>query len=285
MVTPRDIAVLLSLARYAVLSRPQVQRLCFPTDADGRVARRRLQFLVDGKLIHRQQMLYCQPSGGTPASVYFPSRQGNEFLANHFDDERYLASPVIPMVPHHIPHWIALAETHIAFDTAVSRQQEVAMEGWINEFDVVNKDESAPEKRFSLYVLLQESPRLVCNPDAAFLLSLLGHKKVFYIEQDRNTSGARQVADSKSKGYEAMNTLKTHRKHFPATTVDTFSVLLVAPTPKRRETLREAFRNKPGASLWRFAAVDDLSPENLLHAPIFYPCSGEAASLIKKKEP
>lgn len=284
MVTPRDIAVLIALSRYAILSRPQVQRLCFPSDDDGRVARRRLQYLVDSKLIHRQQMLYCQPSGGTPASVYFPARLGNEFLANHLDDERYLASPVIPMVPHHIPHWIALAETHIAFDTALSQQQEVAIDGWINEFDVVNKDESAPEKRYSLYTLLRDSPRLVCNPDAALLLSLAGHKKVFYIEQDRNTSGARQVADSKAKGYEAMQAMKLHRKHFPTTTVDSFTVLLVTPTPKRRDTLRDAFKDKPGASLWRFTTVEDITAENLLNAPIFYPSVGEAASLIKKKE-
>lgn len=283
MITPRDIAVLVALSRYAVLSRPQIQRICFPTDEGGRVARRRLQYLVDEKLINRQQMLYCQPMGGTPASVYFPARLGNEFLANHFDDERYLASPVIPMVPHHIPHWIALADTHVAFDVAIEHQSEVAVEGWINEFDVVNKDESAPERRYTLYTLIQDSPRLVCNPDAAFLLSMGGHKKVFYIEQDRNTSGARQVADSKTKGYEAMNGMKLHRKHFPATTIDTFTVLLVTMSPKRRDTLREAFKDKPGASLWRFTTVDDLVPEKLLNEPIFYPCIGEPAALIKRK--
>ncbi|MGI8982261.1 MAG: hypothetical protein ACR2FY_23770 [Pirellulaceae bacterium] len=92
-----------------------------------------------------------------------------------------------------------------------------------------------------------------------------------------------RVADSKSKGYEAMQAMKMHGTHFPATTLDTFTVLLIAPTPKRRDTLRDAFKDKPGASLWRFTSVEDLTPENLLHAPVFYPCVGESASLIKKK--
>ena len=35
MITERDIAVLLALVRYYVLSRVQIQRLCFPTDAAG----------------------------------------------------------------------------------------------------------------------------------------------------------------------------------------------------------------------------------------------------------
>ena len=43
MLTPRDISLLVALNRYGVLSRPQVQRLCYPTDKDGRIARRRLQ--------------------------------------------------------------------------------------------------------------------------------------------------------------------------------------------------------------------------------------------------
>jgi hypothetical protein len=281
MVTERDLLILRALLAYAVLSRPQIQRLFFPDDKDGRIARRRLQQLVDHKLINRQQMLYCQPSGGTPAAVYFLSTQGYEYLSQSSDLPPF--NP-IPVIPHHIPHWIALGETHLVFDTAIAAQTDVQLEGWINEYDVVNKDETAPERRFRLYSLLRDTPRLVCNPDAAFLLSLGQYKKVFYIEQDRATSGANQVADSKHKGYVALNAAEMHRKHFPATNVKTFTVLVVAPHPKRRDALRSAFKDKPGADLWRFTTVDDLQPDRVLHEPIFYPCVGEPGSLIKKKE-
>jgi hypothetical protein len=55
----------------------------------------------------------------------------------------------------------------IALDEAISRQTDVKIEGWINEWDIVNKDESVPEKRFRLYTLIRENPRLSCAPDAA----------------------------------------------------------------------------------------------------------------------
>ena len=282
MLTERDIAILLALTRYYVLSRPQIQRLCFDSDTSGRVTRRRLQHLVGQKLINRQRMLYVPPNGGSTSSVYYPAPLGCEFLAGHFDDETFLATSTVSPIPHHLAHWIAVSETHIAFDKAIALQEEVHIDGWINEYDVVNKDESRPEKRYRLYSLLRESPRLVCSPDAAFLLSMRGHKKVFYLEQDRATSGARQIADSKTKGYAFMNELRAHRRHFPEATVDTFTVLMIAPTASRRDLLRNAIKGKPGASLWRFAAVADLQPEKMLFEPIYYPCEGEPAAIVRR---
>ena len=138
---------------------------------------------------------------------------------------------------------------------------------WLNEWDVVNKDESRPEKRFQLYTLLQEHPRLVCVPDGAFLMWFKGASKVFYLEQDRATSGAQQIANSKTAGYAAMAEKLLHRRHFPETTLDEFSVLMVAPSPKRRDSLRHAIRGKPGAGLWRFAARQDLAPAHCSMSP------------------
>ncbi len=279
MVTERDIAILLALAKYYVLSRPQVQRLCFTSDVSGRVTRRRLQLLVDARLINRQQMLFCAPHGGMPATVYFPAPLGNELLAKHLDDERYLLTPAIAPIQHHIPHWIAVAETHIAFDRA-AEAANVSIDPWLNEWDVVNKDETQPERRFRLYTLLSETPRLICAPDAGFLLHVQGFRKVFFLEQDRATSGARQVADGKSRGYAALAERQLHRRMFPQTNIDSFTVLCITPDRKRRDILRLALNNRPGANLWRFAAEDDLQGD-LFHTPIFYPCLGDPGSIIK----
>ena len=282
MVTERDIAVLIALDQYYVLSRQLLQQLCFPSDNDGRATRRRLQFLVDARLINRQKLLFAHPNGGSPASVYFPAVLGGELLAKHFDSSRYLATNTLAPIPHHIPHWLAVSETHIAFDSAVAREEEVEISGWVNEWDVVNKDEQSPDKRYRLYSLLRENPRLVCAPDAAFLLSSKGHHKVFYLEQDRATSGARQVAESKTKGYAAMADLDWQLRHFPMSNVKPFNVLLIAPSPKRRDLLRQAIKGKPGAHLWKFACVQDLRPDTLLHAPIFHPCDGEPVPLVRR---
>jgi len=57
MLTDRDLAVLLVLDRYYVLSRPQIQRLCFPTDVTGRVTRSSI------------------PTGSRPAASTTPRRR------------------------------------------------------------------------------------------------------------------------------------------------------------------------------------------------------------------
>ena len=284
MITERDIAVLLALVRYYVLNRQQIQHLVFANDPNGRVTRRRLQSLIEQSLINRQGTLFCHPSAGTAAPVYYPARKGCELLAEHFDDERYLLTPTQSPVPHHTFHWLAVSDTHIALDEAVELQnadhpktngdhadhRTAKIAGWVNEWDIVNKYESSPEKRFKLYTLIRENPRLICAPDAAFLLTYREHSKVFYLEQDRNTSGVQQIASSKTQGYATMAETGMHRRHFPEATVDGFTVLMVAPTPRRRDALRKALRGKPGAKLWRFASVDELKPERALFQAIWH---------------
>ena len=124
-------------------------------------------------------------------------------------------------------------------------------------------------------------PRLVCAPVAAFLLSARDHAKVFYLEEDRATSGVQQIAATKTQGYAVLAEVFGHRRHFPEATIDKFTVLMVAPTARRRDALRKAIHDKPGSQLWRFASAEDMQPERFLHEPIWYPCEGDPAPLIK----
>lgn len=282
MITGRDFLILHSLTRYYILNRVQIQRLVFPSDTAGCITRRRLQVLVDAHLVNRQSVLIAHDNSSA-APVYFPSRTGCELLAERLGDEWILLTPSQAPIPHHTLHWLAVSDTHMALDAAVC--DDMRIEGWINEWDVVNKDESAPEKRFRLYTLIRENPRLVCAPDAAFLLWARGHSKVFYLEQDRGTSGVQQVANSKTAGYVAMAERNLHRKHFPNATVEDFSVLMVAPSPRRRDALCQAIKNKPGAEHWRFVAAGDLTPKRLLYEPIYVTCAGEAKPLLKRDVP
>jgi hypothetical protein len=73
-----------------------------------------------------------------------------------------------------------------------------------------------------------------------------------------------------------------HWRHFPTATIDTFSVLMIAPTARRRDALRKAIKDKPGAVLWKFACAQDVTPENFLRAPIWFPCDGDPGPLVKK---
>ena len=112
-------------------------------------------------------------------------------------------------------------------------------------------------------------------------MKLRGHSKVFYSEEDHATSGVQKNAATKTQGYAVLSEVFGHRRHFPEATVDKFTVLMVAPTARRRDALRKAIREKPGSSLWRFASTEDMQPERLLHEPIWYSCEGDPAPLVK----
>ena len=57
---------------------------------------------------------------------------------------------------------------------------------------------------------------------------------------------------------------------------------MIAPSARRRDNLRKAIAEKPGAALWRFATVGDVTPESVLHSPIWFSCNkDEPGPLVK----
>ena len=280
--TDRDIEILRCIVRYYVLNRPQIQALCFQGDKTGRSTRRRLQALVKAGLINRHRAEVIYPHTGSAGSVYYPADRGCQLLSEIDADDRYLLTPTQCPQAHHVMHWLAVSDTQIKLNAAIAQQDHVSLSNWVNEWDIVNKDEQEPAKRFRLYSLIQEVPtRLVCAPDAGIVLKFKDYSKVFYLEQDRSTTGARQVAARKIKGYSALQQLNMHQQQFPEVNVPSLTVLCIAPNKGRRDALRRAFVDKPGHELWKFAAANELTPENMLHEPLFYPAQGDPIPMIK----
>ena len=279
MFTQRDLDILFAVCRYYVLTRHQIGRLFFPDDQSGRSTRRRLQMLVRENYLARQSMLYCHPNAGAPAAVYYPTSKGATFLAESRQDERLRSACTRAPLPAHIPHWAACSETHIAFDHAAD--ETVQLVDWINEWDIVHPEETEPAKRYRLYTQIQESPKLVAAPDAAFVLQKGQHTALYYLEQDRATSGVKRIAASKTPGYAELAKRHLYQRHYQPT-VSGFRVLMVAPHPKRRDYLKKAISGQPGADLWRFAATEDVTPGNVLYQPIWHPCEGDPVALVKK---
>jgi hypothetical protein len=277
----RDVEILKALVKYYVLNRAQIQRLFFASSQGDRIARRRLQELVSERLINRTQVQVMIPGNGSPAPAYYPARKGCDLLAEHLKDERFYSAPTQSPNPHHLFHWLSISDVHITLDESLSRQTDAACLEWLNEWDIANKDEQQPEKRYRIYTLIQDNPRLVCAPDAAMLLSVRGQSKTHYLELDRNTSGVRQIAASKTPGYAMLAERQLHRRHFPQATLGSFSVLMVTTTPNRRDLLAKGIAEKPGAALWRFACITDLTPDTFLSAPVWYRCDGQTVPLVK----
>jgi hypothetical protein len=282
MITPRDTQILVTIAAYYTLTRAQITRLLFPGDKDGRVTRKRLSALLHLGLINQTRMQVVNPTIGVPAPVFYPSRRGCEYLAATLKDERFLTVCTLTPDWQHLAHWTEVAEFHIVLDQAIAKQSDVQVEHWTSEWDIANPHEKEPAKRFRLYTLIREQPRrLVCNPDAGFVIAYRGFRKAYYVEIDRGTSGIDQVAASKTPGYSELAEQKLSKRHFPDTNVDPFSVLLISPSPGRRDLLRNVIAKKPSATLWKHAAWDDITPDTILHAPVFHDHNGTAAPLVR----
>jgi hypothetical protein len=301
--SPIRLKILECVVVYYTLTRMQLQDLCMPPgkDVDGRRMRKHLMAL-------RREHLICQTQGqvvfphrnGAPSPVYFPSRKGCELLAAETGQERFLHACTLTPNWQNLPHWVKIADFRIHLDKAVSRQSEVAVENCLTEWTIANPEEKAPEKRYSLFTLLRESPRLVCAPDASFLVRYQGFLRGVLVEIDRLTSGIKQIAASKTPGFAYMAEHNSHLRLFPGLTPRSpavgdaegrrdkkkmpFTVLHVSPTPARRDQVRAAVRPKPWSELWKFAAWSDLTPESLLHDPILRDIDGEAVPLVRRLE-
>lgn len=278
----RDIEVLSHLARYFMLNSRQIRDLCFADDQSGRITRRRLNKMVHADYLRRRRMQTVSMDSGAATPVYHLTRTGREFLAAHFDDDALLLKPIEPSQPQHLFHYTAVAETHRLFDRALETEQRVRLLRWINEdepFIVENK------KRH-LRTEFTSGSKVVCIPDAAFLLEYDDHKLVVYLEQDRDTFFHDRVAARKSPGYRELLRATKHMSHFPDSTLSQFLILFVAPTAKRADQLCRAFAKKNKdqdvAKLYRFGAYPEFTDANLFFDPLWRCCHrSEPAALVR----
>lgn len=287
IVTNRDLLILLALARYYILDRRHVQKLCFTRDADGRVARRRLAALADAGYIRRHSSLVASSHDAVPAPVYLLTAAGCQYLTEKTGDGQYLYKTVQLPHPLHLRHHLAVSEIHVVLDAAIAAQTAVTLDTWYNETDIINAGEPDPIYHYRLVTRFDGEPVITYSPDAAFLLKYNGRQSAYYLELERGNghrgTGARQLADRKCPGYAEVARQKIYLKHFPG--IEGFRVLLIAPYPRRRDAIRRAFAEKDSAlsrtDLWRFAALTEITPDTLFENPICYRCDDGPAERLQ----
>jgi len=283
-VQPDDFNVLANVARFYLLTREQIQSVCFPAQTSGRATRRRLLRLRNAGYLTKHRVPVALPDTNGAAPVYYVTKSGAEALASFFDDDRFLATNTRHPRADRLSHWVAINSTRLLLERAVAAQSYVQLSGWHTEWEVINKD-AAEKEQFVLHTQLSENPPLSCSPDAAFLLTVNGASKVFYLEQDLGTTSPAQIAARKTKGYAAMLDRELHRQHFPAATLGRFSVLMVTTSAHRCRAIGEALRKRPRPEAWLLINQRDLSAESFLHSPIVYDTQAVAGPLVKPVTP
>ena len=282
----RDIQALTMLAQYFMLNSRQLRQLCFHDDSTGRVTRRRMLKMSQDGLVRKRQLLVVNPRDGAASPVFHLTKIGREFLASHYDDESYLHKPVEPSQPQHLFHYVGVSDSHILMNQAIAQQSTIGLDCWVNEDEFVNPDEADKTKRLKLLTQFQDNNKVVCAPDAAFMLSVNSHRAVMYVELDRDSFYHDRVAARKTPGYKKHLATRSHMRHFPTATMNSFFVIFFCPTEKRARQLRDAFAktnaNDPALNIYRFGSFETLTPENVLTAPVFRCCHhDDLVSLVK----
>jgi hypothetical protein len=319
MIDSTDFFILKTVATYHTLQRPDIQALCLPhTDTQGRTARRHLGKLCQLGYLHKTRGEVLFPDiNGAPAPVYFISAKGADLLYCETKDESFLSLNTYTPNPQHLNHFVAVARFHILLDQAALLHPEVTVESFTGEWEVLDHHAPSdkPEKRYRLYTLIQENPRLVCAPDASFVLGYKGYKRGYFLELDRSTTGLKTVARSKTPGFAALaqpEHKQLMERLFPCAADVPFRVLMVTPDQGRRDALAKLIADKQGAPLWRFLSLTkkvqkeihrDASGADRGHAPasiaefarvtpqgLFFDwevlgCDGIARGMIRREEP
>ncbi|MEZ5941121.1 MAG: replication-relaxation family protein [Planctomycetaceae bacterium] len=279
--TENDFAVLRALHTYYLLTATLLHNLVFPQNRDRRGTRRRLQRLVTHHFIARSRANVCF-STGNAGPAYHLTDKGADALAVYFDDPAFLHTNTKSPRTDRLYHWLDIARAHMQIRLACERSPHVELIRWVNEWCAM-VDEHGNPTDYVLHTQFREGPKpLSCSPDAAFVLSVNGHRRVHFVEVDRGTTGAKRVAASKMPGYAEMLRTQAFLRRFPESTFPDFSVLLVAPTSNRRNILRTCVANHPQLhpELWYFLAFPELTPESVLHADVVFDIDGNCGPLV-----
>lgn len=277
MITSRDLLILRAVAEHYCVTTRQVRQLCFApgTDPDGRIARRRLNTLVQAGWIIKNTMAVTHPDLPVPSAVYSPTQAGLERLVLETSDVTWRLKASQKPQWQNLVHWTRLTDFRICLSQAFHLRDDVALERFVNEFDHVQAGQPS-----RLYSIVATHPHRIFNcPDAAFVIRLGALRRVIYLEVETGANAPRTAA-RKSQGYYHLAQQKLHWKLFPGT-MESFGVLCVAPDARYRDAYRRAFLNQPGVTLWKFVSFTDLTPNSILGKSIYYPAeTSEPVSLV-----
>ena len=144
MITTNGIAILAALAKYYLLCRPQVQRLCFPHHRDGRSTRKHLSKLVRAGLVSKHSTMIPYPSSGSGCPCYYLTQKGADILASYYDDDRFKAVNTKSPRADMLLHWLAINETRLNIEEAIAMHSDINLLAWYSEAHDASRNRRTP---------------------------------------------------------------------------------------------------------------------------------------------
>lgn len=278
--TTRDWQICQALFRYKFLLTVQVRDVVLPHDADCSTTRRRLRRMEFANLVRRRGAELGNTPNITTAPIWTLTEHGACRLATETGDERYFAfqEPRSPWM--NLTHNVRSSHVAILMDQALAKQDRLRITALYFESDVIRVEADAPAQRIRLFTEIEmASKKIVCAPDFAFEIEAGNQRRGYLCELETGSDGSpSRIAARKSPGIAALAATDKWRQIFPQAT--SFAALMFVPHAGWRNAICKAMCDKPGAELWRFAAVNELTVENFFSGQVFYTVNDGPRSFV-----
>lgn len=270
--TKRDKAVIHSVAMYRVLSTTGIAALFFPTTAATGVNSQclaRLRFLTRAGYLVRREQLSLRAEGRSPY-LYYLGPEGVRFLR-----DLGMSPADIDWRPSdanskwlYLSHQLDVNRFRVTVALAAQRRGS-AITQWIDDRAL----RRLPPEHVEILDRRGNARREAVVPDGMFSLvdgEFLHH---LLVEVDRSTVTA---SSTLPEAHDWWRKVKVYLSYFDSDLpvarygTDRFRVLTVTTTAKRLDTLKRVTEEAGGKHRFWFAVQDELTPENVLTAPVWH---------------
>lgn len=281
----RDITMLTELGEVPLLDTEAIHARYFPKDTSMRACRRRLRLFNAHGLIQTLHISIIRTDrpGRMPA-IHRLTPEGADLIESETGIRPPRPARSDPPKPNTLLHRLGMAKVQLVMNDAC-KLQGLPKPEWILEYDA-RPNLPPTAKLTERYILCREFPLGTgalrrCWPDAACLLAIPHQGKQWRLailwEYDRSTEARSQLLE-KVPGYESLLATATWRQLFHD--LHAVRIFFVVPSRQRLTTVADTFRETSITSHVRIAVTADLTPPNLLAAPIWMTPAGDARALF-----
>ena len=253
--TERDQRILEAVYAYdGMLGVSQIQRKFFTGESQ---AKHRLKLLYQNKYLNRPSI---DQRRRMPEMIYWLDKQGAQIVASRngtpFRDFSWRKQPRWFQVEHDL----AVNDFRLNMEQACKEDFDIHLEIWVPEFEFW----SYPDKVCYTYQEREHTRNI--RPDGYFMLSTSEHYLRYLLEIDRSTEDNPRFYREKILPGLAYLKTDAYKQRFGHRS----GRWLVVTTGERRlkNMLRQAKRAKT-KGIFFFTTYDRLTPETVLHAPVW----------------
>lgn len=296
LVTERDVAALLALAKHRYLLTHQVKSLIFAACVNAQRTQQRLKLLLSAGYVGRKPTF--SSNGGRGDYVWHLTTKGAEFLQQNGHEIPLQSRKNGHVSSGHLLHTVAVADFRIRLEREIEDWPRLRIEQYLTDSDIrsqsrrTKKESESPAMPILLHAVTDPDTKrkLTLYPDSLVVLSTpapntsepVFHRLVLLVEIDRGTEPMHTI-ENKAKAY----AIGIEQGLFRPLKYNGILILFVTTGEKRTLNIREAVKGtEVEKSIWVTDSYKITENENdILSSPIWLDKENRRRAILSKPKP